>query len=176
MPSIRAATLAAATALLVVAPAAQAKPQDIDSTALRRAVTTDGIVEHQRALQFIADNNDGTRDTTTPGYLASVDYVKAKMEAAGLNVSTTQFNMPDWKENAPPVLEQLSPTATTYTPGKAADDNSSAVDFITFRFSPTKAPARRSCPRTTSRSPAPVARPAAARRRITRPPPPARSR
>ena len=61
------------------------------------------------------------------------------MQAAGLNVSVTQFNMPDWKENAPPVLQQLSPTAKTYTPGTADDDDSPAVDFITLEFSPTKA-------------------------------------
>lgn len=139
MPRIRAATMAAATALLVVAPGAQAKPQDIDSTALRKAVTTEGIVQHQRALQFIANVNGGTRDTSTAGYQASVAYVRAKMESAGLDVSETRFNMPDWKENAPPVFQQLSPTAKTYTPGTAADDNSAAVDYITFQFSPTKA-------------------------------------
>jgi Zn-dependent M28 family amino/carboxypeptidase len=139
MPRIRAASLAAATALLVVPAAAQAKPQDIDSTALRKAVTTEGIVQHQRALQIIANDNGGTRDTSTPGYQASVAYVRAKMESAGLNVSTTQFNMPDWKETAPPVFQQLTPTAKTYTPGTAADDNSAAVDYITFQFSPTKA-------------------------------------
>jgi Zn-dependent M28 family amino/carboxypeptidase len=47
--------------------------------------------------------------------------------------------MPDWKENAPPVLQQLTPTNTTYTPGDADDDNNPAVDFIAFAYSPTKA-------------------------------------
>ena len=47
--------------------------------------------------------------------------------------------MPDWKENAPPVLQQLTPTDTTYTPGDADDDDNPAVDFIAFAYSPTKA-------------------------------------
>src|ERR671924_1498791 len=46
--------------------------------------------------------------------------------------------MPEWQETAPPVLQQLSPTAKTYTPGTAADDDSPSVDYITFEFSPTK--------------------------------------
>ena len=40
--------------------------------------------------------------------------------------------MPDWSETAPPVFQQLSPVAKTYTPGAADDDNSPAVDYIAF--------------------------------------------
>jgi hypothetical protein len=64
----------AAAIAAVMAPAAQAKPPDVDSTALERAVTVQGIVEHQRALQSIANLNGGTRHTETPGYAASVAY------------------------------------------------------------------------------------------------------
>jgi Zn-dependent M28 family amino/carboxypeptidase len=46
--------------------------------------------------------------------------------------------MPDWKETAPPVLEQIAPTPKPYVHGSAADDDSAAVDFIAFEFSPTK--------------------------------------
>jgi Zn-dependent M28 family amino/carboxypeptidase len=100
--------------------------------------TVRGIVQHQRALQTIADANAGTRHTETPGYTASVAYVRERMKRAGLNVSITQFNMPEWRETAPPEFQQLSPTAKTYLPGTEADDDSSAVDYITFGFSPTK--------------------------------------
>ena len=62
-----------------------------------------------------------------------------RMERAGLNTKVVQFDMPDWEENAPPVLEQLTPTAETYKPGTEADDDNPAVDFIAFAFSPTKA-------------------------------------
>ncbi len=125
-------------ATLAIAPTALAKPPDVNSGKLERAVTVQGILEHERALQNIADFNGGTRHTETPGYQASVDYVKARMQAAGLDVSVVQFNMPEWRETAPPVFEQLTPAAKTYKPGTEADDNSAAVDYITFAFSPTK--------------------------------------
>ena len=132
------AVCAAAVAVLALTAAAVAKPPDVNSERLRRAVTVDGIVEHQRALQTIANMNGGTRHTETPGYTASVAYVRDTMRKAGLNVRVTQFNMPEWQETAPPILQQLTPTAKTYTPGTAADDDSPAVDYITFEFSPTK--------------------------------------
>ncbi len=48
-----------------------------DSSQLRQAVTTAGIMEHQQAFQDIADANDGTRASGTPGYDASLAYVKS---------------------------------------------------------------------------------------------------
>ena len=112
---------------------------DVSSKKLQRAVKLRGIVKHQAALQRIAEMNGGTRHTETPGYTASVAYVAERMRRAGLDVEVTQFDMPDWKENAPPVFQQLSPDATTYTPGTAANDDSAAVDYIAFEYSPTKA-------------------------------------
>jgi Zn-dependent M28 family amino/carboxypeptidase len=124
-------------ATLTFASTAVAKPPDVDSSELRAAVTLDGIVAHQQALQNIATMNGGTRHTETPGYTASVAYVRETMEAAGWNVSISQFNMPVWQETEPPVFEQLTPTAKPYAPGTAADDDSPAVDYITMEFSPT---------------------------------------
>jgi Zn-dependent M28 family amino/carboxypeptidase len=143
MSRTRVAMLATAALMLVPASGAQAKPrhhgQHGGSAKLEKAVSVRNIVKHQRALQSIADMNGGTRHTETPGFTASVAYVRERMERAGLNTKVVQFDMPDWKENAPPVLQQLTPTNTTYTPGGAADDNSPAVDFIAFAYSPTKA-------------------------------------
>ena len=116
---------------------AVAKPPDVNSSKLRAAVTVDGIVAHQQALQDIADATGGTRYTQTDGFTDSVDYVRQTMEDAGWNVDVINFNMPDWTETQAPVLEQLSPTAKTYVAGSAADDNSAAVDFIAFANSPT---------------------------------------
>ena len=131
------AACAGLAATLAFASTATAKPPDVDSSALRAAVTVDGIVQHQQALQNIANMNGGTRHTQTPGYTASVAYVNQTMQSAGWDVTVTQFDMPDWEELAPPVLEQLAPTPKTYVAGSAADDNSPAVDFIAFAFSPT---------------------------------------
>ena len=66
------AVLGAAMAVLALAAVAEAKPPDLDSGKLRSAVTVEGIVHHQRALQTIATLNGGTRHTETPGYAASV--------------------------------------------------------------------------------------------------------
>jgi Zn-dependent M28 family amino/carboxypeptidase len=132
------AACAAIFTALVAAPAAIAKPPDVDSTALERAVTVEGIHEHQKALQGIADVNGGTRYTRTAGFTASAAYVKATLEKAGYNARYEMFNMPTWEEIAPPVLEQVSPNSKTYRPGSAADDGSTAVDFIAFEHTPTK--------------------------------------
>jgi Zn-dependent M28 family amino/carboxypeptidase len=132
------AACVAVAASLASASAAVAKPPDVDSSELRSRVTVDRIVAHQRALQSIATTFGGTRYTTTQGYAASASYVESRMRAAGYNVSVTQFNMPEWRENSPPVFQQVSPTAKTYKAGTAADDNSPAVDYITFQYSPSK--------------------------------------
>jgi Zn-dependent M28 family amino/carboxypeptidase len=100
-------------------------------------VTVEGITEHQQALQNIADLNGGTRYTRTPGYTASAAYVKATLEKAGYDARYEMFNMPEWHENAAPVLQQISPTNKTYVAGSAADDDSPSVDFIAFEHSPT---------------------------------------
>ena len=81
--------------MLAAAPAAVAKPKDINSSRLERMVTVGGIVEHQKALQNIADLNGGTRHTRTPGYIASAAYVKATLEKAGYKARYEMFNMPE---------------------------------------------------------------------------------
>ena len=79
---MRRAHLAACAAGLAVlcsaAPAAVAKPRDVNSSRLERAVTTQSVRKHQQALQFIADANGGTRYTRTPGYTASAPVSPSK--------------------------------------------------------------------------------------------------
>ncbi len=43
---------------------------------LLECVTLDGVREHQATFQAIADANNGIRTSGTPGYDASVDYVR----------------------------------------------------------------------------------------------------
>ena len=132
------AATAAVLAALVSASSAVTAPPDVDSTRLEGLVTVNGILEHQQALQIIADANGGTRYTRTSGFTASAAYVKATLENAGYDAHYEMFNMPVWRETAPPVLQQVTPTNKTYVPGTAADDNSPSVDFIAFEHSPTK--------------------------------------
>jgi Zn-dependent M28 family amino/carboxypeptidase len=132
------AATAAFIAALISAPSALAAPPDVDSSRLEKMVTVQGITDHQKELQTIADLNGGTRHTRTSGYTASAAYVKATLEKAGYDARYEMFNMPVWHETAPPVLEQVSPANKPYVAGSAADDNSPSVDFIAFEHSPTK--------------------------------------
>ncbi|MEA2460705.1 MAG: hypothetical protein QOH90_882, partial [Actinomycetota bacterium] len=65
-------------------------------------VTVAGIQKHLRALQDIADSNNGIRAAGEPGYDASVRYVTETLEKAGLDVSMNEF--------AAPIFEQTAPT------------------------------------------------------------------
>ncbi len=121
------------------APTAAAKPPDVDATRLEQQVTVEGVLEHQQALQEIADLHGGTRHTKTDGYAASAEYVKSTLEAAGYDARYEQFNMPEWHETEAPVMAQISPNPKPYIAGAAADDGSPTVDFTAFEHSPTAA-------------------------------------
>ena len=54
---------------------------------LLRCVTLAGVMEHQWALQRIANANEGTRASGTSGYDASADYVAKRLRKAGYRVS-----------------------------------------------------------------------------------------
>ena len=81
---------------------------------LLECVTLEGVREHQAALQAIADANGGTRAAGTPGYDASLAYVKARMEAAGYNVTLNAF---PFVYVALPTLQQLAPVVASYETG-----------------------------------------------------------
>ena len=86
----------------------------VDTSALREAVTVEGVRAHQSALQAIADANDGIRTSGTPGYDESADYVAGQMVAAGYNVTIQEFEFPFFQELEPAELEQIAPTPTVY--------------------------------------------------------------
>ncbi|MBC8091584.1 MAG: M28 family peptidase, partial [Pseudonocardia sp.] len=118
---------ALAASLLAVTPAAAAPPgcdnrnnNSIDK--LLECVTVEGVREHQQALQEIADANAGNRVSGSSGYDASAAYVVEQAEAAGLTVTTQDFEFPFFQiEN-----EALSSGGTEYVAG---------TDFATMTFS-----------------------------------------
>ena len=57
-----------------------------DSSALRDAVTVDGMLEHLEALDAIGAANGNTRVDDTPGYEESVEYVADRLTDAGYDV------------------------------------------------------------------------------------------
>ena len=83
----------------------------VNTKKLRNAVTVSGILQHERALQSIANKNDGTRASGTPGFDASVDYVVKKLRKAGYKVKKQPFTFPFFRDLEAPVLSEVSPNA-----------------------------------------------------------------
>jgi Zn-dependent M28 family amino/carboxypeptidase len=111
----RLAIPAALVLLATLVPAAPAAAvDDINTKKLRDAVTVNGILGHERVFQRIANQNDGTRASGTPGYAASAAYVKQTLRKAGYSVREQTFTFPFYRELAPAQLAQVSPTPTTY--------------------------------------------------------------
>jgi aminopeptidase Y len=103
-----------AASLLISAPAAaqsaSCEARDNGSPEkLAECVTLAGVRQHQAALQAIADANNGTRVSGSPGYDASVQYVQQALQAAGYVVTKQDFQFQTFIELAPTILEQVSP-------------------------------------------------------------------
>ncbi len=92
---------------------------------LTKAVTVNGVLRHERALQRIADRNGGNRAAGRPGFTESVNYVKGRLESAGFQVTVQDFEFPYFEDQS--AFEQTAPTATTYAQGS---------DFFAAEFSP----------------------------------------
>jgi Zn-dependent M28 family amino/carboxypeptidase len=112
-------------ASLALAPAASAD-RDFDSSDLRARVTLDGILQHEQALQLIADMNGGTRVSGSPGFDASADYVARKLKAAGLKVTRQPFPFRFFQELSPPRMELAAPAARSFV---------HLTDFATMDYS-----------------------------------------
>jgi len=93
---------------------------------LQRAVTVNGIRLHLAALQRIADANDGTRAAGTPGNVATVNYIKQRLQRAGYRVTVQNFDIPFYEELGPGTFAELTPTPKTYV---------DLTDFTTMPFS-----------------------------------------
>ena len=71
--------------MLVARPGPPAAAPDLGH-GLAGKVTADGMLAHLRALQDIANANEGNRAAGTPGYDASVDYVAKTLRNRGFDV------------------------------------------------------------------------------------------
>jgi Zn-dependent M28 family amino/carboxypeptidase len=98
------AALVGVAACAVMAPTASAELTEVNSKKLRKAVTVNGIMAHERALQGIANANGGTRASGTPGYAASAAYVANRLERAGYDVEEQEFTFPFFRDLAEPTL------------------------------------------------------------------------
>ncbi len=88
---------------------------------------------HELALQAIADANDGTRASGTPGYDQSADYVAGLLEDAGFSVERQVFQFTIFEELSSSLSVDGSPAETQsfqYSPsGSVTDGNVIAVDL-----------------------------------------------
>lgn len=96
------------------------------SERLQQSVKLNGLLSQTRALQQIADANDGNRAAGTTGYAASAGYVMGQLQAAGYDVTLQPFEFPFFTETGEAALERTAPTATTYQAGD---------DFAVFTYS-----------------------------------------
>ena len=88
-------------------------------TRLLRCVTLDGVMQHMRAFQRIADRSTdpvypGTRAAGTDGYDDSVRYVAGLLRDAGYNVELDRVPI---TFNFPATLRQITPTPAEYETG-----------------------------------------------------------
>ena len=100
----RAALALSAAGIALTAPAASAALDEVNTKKLRDAVTINGVLQHERALQSIANLNGGTRASGTPGYEASAAYVKERLQRAGYRVVEQEFTFPFFRELEDPTL------------------------------------------------------------------------
>jgi Zn-dependent M28 family amino/carboxypeptidase len=126
----RPAYLAALLVLAVLAQPAVAakggKAEISDSKALRNKVTLAGVRQHQAAWQEIADDNGGHRFAGLPGHDESAEYVFDQLSAVGYEPWYHTFTYDAFIELTASVVEQVSPTPTSYVNG---------IDFRIMSFS-----------------------------------------
>ncbi|MGX5695248.1 M20/M25/M40 family metallo-hydrolase [Agromyces soli] len=110
-----AATAAVGATFAIAAPAQAAV--GTDTSALREAVTADGVLAHLQALQDIADDNGGTRAAGTPGHEGSVAYMEGLLQAAGYETwrQTFSYEKVDVLSSS---LAQTAPEAVDYVDGE----------------------------------------------------------
>jgi len=100
------------------------KAQD-DSALLRENLKLEDIRAHQKALQDIADQNNGNRLATSLGYRQSVRYVTERLRAAGFEVRLQDFSLNFAEDLSPPVLNLIKPQEYNFI----ADSDFSSMSF-----------------------------------------------
>lgn len=126
---------------MIPAPASAIDP--VDSRSLRKAVTVNGILQHEREFQRIANANDGTRASGTAGYDASVRYVVKRLRAAGYDTRRQAFPFDFFREVAPAEVSTVTPTpgdleSLTFTYSGNGDVTGAVVPVdVTIPPSPT---------------------------------------
>ncbi|MEU6082044.1 M28 family metallopeptidase [Streptomyces sp. NPDC047108] len=139
----RAATAAVAAGavagLVATAPGATAAASPAASASARSAaaapdIPVANVKAHLNELQSIATANGGNRAHGRPGYKASLDYVKAKLDAAGFTTTVQQFTssgstgynlIADWPGGDPDQVLFAGAHLDSVSSGPGMNDNGS---------------------------------------------------
>ena len=147
MPTRRSTVLiSGAVALMMLMPgtAASAAPNNNNSRKLLDAVSVEGVMRHERALQDIATANGDTRASGTPGYDASAQYVFDQLAAAGYAPVFQEFEFPFFRLLAPAVLQQVAPNAASYATStftfSGSGDVTAPASFVDVQIPPPATP------------------------------------
>jgi hypothetical protein len=110
--------LAPASASAITPKQCDARVNDTPDT-LVPCIQTNDLWNHMQNFQAIADANPGpdghpSRNSGEPGYLASANYVKAKMEEAGYNARLQPYTFTYYAYKSQPTMSEVSPTAHDY--------------------------------------------------------------
>ncbi|MBT2506424.1 M28 family peptidase [Streptomyces sp. ISL-98] len=133
-----------AVAALTAATALPASAATTSATAATTAASTTALAApdiplanvkaHLTQLQSIATANGGNRAHGRPGYKASIDYVKAKLDAAGFTTSVTTFTssgatgynlIADWPGGDPNQILMAGAHLDSVSSGPGINDNGS---------------------------------------------------
>jgi Zn-dependent M28 family amino/carboxypeptidase len=87
---------------------------DTTSDRIVKAVSANGIMRHLRALQTIADRNDGNRAAGTSGHVQSAEYVERVLKHAGYATERQPFSY-DKTNLDRAELSQVAPDPVDYT-------------------------------------------------------------
>lgn len=125
------ATLAAAGLIAATAPGAMAAPSP---TLAAPDIPLANVKAHLSQFQSIATANGGNRAHGRPGYKASIDYAKAKLDAAGFTTTVQQFTssgatgynlIADWPGGDPNKVLMAGAHLDSVSSGPGINDNGS---------------------------------------------------
>ena len=87
---------------------------DTTSKKIVKAVTANGIIQHLKALQKIADKNDGNRSAGSTGHVKSAEYVEWVLKKAGYTTERQPFSY-DKTNLDRAEFSQVAPDTVDYT-------------------------------------------------------------
>ncbi|MEU4234704.1 M28 family metallopeptidase [Nonomuraea sp. NPDC026600] len=131
--------LAALGALALAVPLALSAPASTAVAAAPPNISLTNVKAHLAQLQTIATNNGGTRAHGRPGYLASANYVKGQLDAAGYTTTLQPFTyngatgynvIADWQGGDPNDILMTGAHLDSVTAGPGINDNGSGSASI----------------------------------------------